>query len=416
MIIRKLSLNNLIWFIFVFYLFTIIAFGDRADYFKYSNITFIVLIGFMALYVIKQSLVVPRALFMFLPFLIYSFLSTAWSYIPNYTIQRSVTILRLFVLLVIMSFYLLKSKQTEQFIYGFALAGIIIIIYLFSFYGFLGLRKMINEGSRVGEGFVNSNTLAIYLSFSSIIFLYLFLHKKKWYYIVLALGLVAIIASTGSKKGLLDLAVGYGLVFGFNQEQTKGMKKIVKWIIALSIVVIALYLLWNSPVFSTVRIRFERMIGFLSGAGEVIDYSTKERQLMISIGWKQFLETPIFGIGIGASGYLTSIALGTNTYLHNDYIELLATGGLFGLVLQYFPIIYIYTKNWKYRKISKASQLSSVLLTIYIVNSIAAVQYFSKLSYVIFAIGLACYLENRNTEQTNNMHKFIQHKDHAFFW
>lgn len=414
MFIKKISLNKIIWVIFVFYLFTIIAFGDRVEYFKYSNITFVVLMGFMALYVIKQSLVVPKDLFMFLPFLIYSFLSTTWSFLPNFTIQRSITMLRLFVLLVIMAFYLLKSKQTEMFIYGFSLAGIIILVYLFYFYGFIGLRKMISDGARVGGDFVNSNTLAIYLSFSSIIFLYLFLNTKKWYYLVLAFGLVLVIASTGSKKGLLDLAVGYLLVFGFNQGKSKGMKKIFKWTVVILVFLIVLYFLWNSPLFTTVRIRFERMIGFLSGTGAVNDFSTRERQVMISIGWKQFLDTPILGIGIGASGYLTSIALGTNTYLHNDYVELLATGGIIGLLLQYIPIIYIFVKNLQYRKISKASQLSSILMTIYIVNSIAAVQYFSKLTYVIFAIALACYLENRSNERNINSHMNYQHKERLY--
>jgi len=415
MFIKKISLNKIIWVIFVFYLFTIIAFGDRVEYFKYSNITFVVLIGFMALYAIKQSLVVPKDLFMFLPFLIYSFLSTTWSVLPSFTIQRSITMLRLFVLLVIMAFYLLKSKQTEMFIYGFSLAGIIILVYLFYFYGFIGLRNMISDGARVGGEFVNSNTLAIYLSFSSIIFLYLFLNSKKWYYLVLAFGIVIIIASTGSKKGLLDLAVGYILVFGFKQEQSNGMKKIFKWTLAIFVSLFVLYLLWNSPLFATVRIRFEKMVGFLSGSNDVNDFSTRERQIMISIGWKQFLDTPILGIGIGASSYLTSIALGTNTYLHNDYIELLATGGIFGLLLQYIPILFIYIKNWQYRKMSKTSQLSSILMTIYIINSIAAVQYFSKLTYVIFAIALACYLENRANERNDSIYKIHHHKERLYF-
>ena len=133
---KKLTFNSLIWVVFVFYLFTIIAFGDRVEYFRYSNITFVVLIGLMSIYVVRRSLLVPANLFMFLPFLLFSFLSIIWSYMPDSSLQRSITLLRLSVLLLIMAFYLIRSKQTEQFIYGIAVAGLMILLYVFSFLRF----------------------------------------------------------------------------------------------------------------------------------------------------------------------------------------------------------------------------------------------------------------------------------------
>ena len=395
----KLKLNGLIWVLFVFYLFTIIVFGDRVEYFRYSNITFVVLIGLMSIYIVGRSLLVPVKLFMFLPFLFYSFLSIIWSYMPDSSLQRSLTLLRLSVLLLVMAFYLIQSRQTEQFIYGIAVAGLIILLYVCSFYGLSGLRQMIEEGMRVGGEFVNSNTLAIYLSFSAVILFYLFLDKRKWYYILLAVGLVVLIASTGSKKGLLDLTVGFIMVTGLNQNSSNSAKKLFKWGVSLLIGAIILYNLWKSPLFSTVRDRYEVMFTFLSGTGARIDYSTRERQIMLTAGWQQFLRTPLFGIGIGASGYLTTIALGSDTYLHNEYIEILATGGIVGFFLQFIPIFYILVGNWKNRNNSRVSQMCSVLLAIYLVNGIAAVQYFSKLTYVIFAISLASYIENRFEEQ-----------------
>ncbi len=400
-IMKKLTYNSLIWVVFVFYLFTIIAFGDRVEYFRYSNITFMVLIGLMLIYIVRRSLfvrrslLVPTNLFLFLPFLLYSFLSIVWSYMPDSSLQRSITLLRLSVLLLIMAFYLIQSRQTEQFIYGIAVAGLIILMYVFSFYGLSGLRQMIEGGMRVGGEFVNSNTLAIYLSFSAVIFFYLFLDKRRWYFILPAIGLVVLIASTGSKKGLLDLAVGFIMVIGFNQNSSNGPKKLFKWVVGLSIGAVLLYFLWESPLFSTVRNRYEVMFTFLSGNGSRIDYSTRERQIMLLTGWQQFLRTPVFGMGIGASGYLTKIALGSDTYLHNEFIELLATGGIVGFLLQFIPIIVILAGNWKHRYYSKVSQMCSILLVIYLVNGIAAVQYFSKLTYVIFAISLASYIENR---------------------
>jgi len=116
-------------------------------------------------------------------------------------------------------------------------------------------------------------------------------------------------------------------------------------------------------------------------------------------GLQQFVKTPIAGIGIGASGYLTQMTLGQNTYLHNDYVDILATGGIIGFVLQFIPIFSMLVKNYKYRRDSTEAQLCTIILAIYLTNGFAAVQYFSKLSYVIFAISLACYLNIISTNK-----------------
>lgn len=401
---RNSLTKNIIWCIYIFYLFTIIAFGDRIEFYQISNITFIVLMLSMGVYIVRRSLVIPVDLFMFLPFLLFSFLSLIWSYIPESTLQRDITLLRLFFLFVIMAFYLYLSKDILRFIYGLPIAGIFIILYIFGFYGFAGLRQMIDDGLRVGEEFVNSNTLAIYLSFSALIFLYQYIHNHKWFELLLSIVFVIIIAATGSKKGLLDLAVGFFLVTGMNQESPDKWKRLFKRIIGIVIVAICAYYLWQTPLFATVRDRFEIMLNTILGRGARIDYSTYDRQLMLISGFQQFIKTPILGIGIGASGYLTQIVLGQNTYLHNEYIEILATGGIIGFILQFAPILRILVNNWKYRKVSSEAQLCTIIMAIYLTNGFAAVQYFSKLSYVLFAISLACYLSvNRENREMKDI-------------
>ena len=137
------------------------------------------------------------------------------------------------------------------------------------------------------------------------------------------------------------------------------------------------------------RERFDLMFGFLGGTSAKIDYSTRERQQMIEEGLKQFHETPILGIGIGATSYITMQFLGRATYLHNNYVELLASGGLIGTLLYYVPILKVGVENWKNRKKSIANQFGFIIVVIIIINDFAAVQYFSKISYVLFAIVIA---------------------------
>lgn len=58
---------------------------------------------------------------------------------------------------------------------------------------------------------------------------------------------------------------------------------------------------------------------------------------MREVGFAQFLKTPIFGIGIGCSDVLLQHTINRSTYLHNNYIELLACGGIVGTALYYVP-------------------------------------------------------------------------------
>lgn len=393
---KKIYLKDIIWVVYVFYLFTIIAWGDRIEYFKYSNITFVVLSALMVFYIAPRISRIPSNLFLFLPFLLFSFASISWSVVPDDTLTKSITLARLFLLLVIMAFYLYVTDDTRKYIYGIAVAGVLVLLYVISFYGFAGLRQMIDGGLRVGEEFVNSNTLAIYLSFSALIFLYLFIQKKKWYYIILTVAFSVVIASTGSKKGVLDLIVGILAMVSIQSRSEHGLSKIGKWFFRLGVLSVGLYILWQSPFFTTIRYRVELMTGFLTGTGTQKDYSTLERQIMMRIGLEQFFKKPILGIGIDASSSITRSAVGYGTYLHNDYIELLACGGIVGFLTEYIPIVIVFIKNWKKRAESEICGLCALLLIVYMVNGIAAVQYFSKICYVIFAISLSSYLFQKN--------------------
>lgn len=395
------SIRNLIWLVYVFYLFTIIIFGDRAGYHYYSNLTFIALIALMIFFIVRKSLIVPVRLFIFLPFVLYSFLSLLWSYVPDSTLERSITLLRLFVLFVVMSFYLYLSNETYKFIIGIAVSSIFILVYVLAFYGYFGLSQMMNSGLRVGGEFVNSNTLAIYLSLAVVVFYYQFLKNHKWYYLLFVILLVLIIASTGSKKGIIDLVVGFILITGFNQSNSDKTKMVFRIAVILSFVGFVFSILWQTSMFSTVRTRFEDMFGMLLGTGNSIDYSTLERQVFIEAGFRQFFETPFLGIGIGSTSYITKSVVGQNTYLHNEYVELLASGGLFGSFLYFVPILLLLKWNYKYRRTSSVALLVTVTLIIFFVNGWAAVQYFSKISYVIFAISLASCLSLNKESYTS---------------
>ena len=142
------------------------------------------------------------------------------------------------------------------------------------------------------------------------------------------------------------------------------------------------------PIFSTVFDRFQMSINSFTGQGKV-DNSTRLRKAFIKAGINQFLKTPILGVGIGNSGYITEKATGWFTYLHNNYVELLATTGIIGFGLYYSVYVYIIISCLK--MISQKNKYINVVLVIMLLNVIleyGMVSYYSKNTYIYILLGL----------------------------
>ena len=116
-----------------------------------------------------------------------------------------------------------------------------------------------------------------------------------------------------------------------------------------------------------------------------------QRELYIQAGWKQFLKTPILGIGIGNTSQITMAATGHSTYLHNNFIELLASGGIIGFGIYYGIILYLIIKLIPFAL--KKESVSDACLIVLIVHTIAdygTVSYYTKGTYFILVL---CFLQ-----------------------
>lgn len=397
--------DQIVWISYVFFLFTIVVFGERENYYMISNVAFMIMTSLMSIRIfIKHKFLLSSRFLSFVPFLLYSFVSLLWTVSVVETTTRAVTMIRLIILMLVVSLYLYNTNELMNYLYGFAIAGVLVFLYVTSFYGINGLKEMISDNVRVGTEIVNANTLAIYMAISSMIFFILFIRKKNVIFLLPIIAFVIIIALTGSKKGFIDLVIGIVLCTLIQRNENKAIKwkSIIKVVLIILILFIVVYIGWQLPIFSTIRIRMEGMFSFLYGNSSIIDHSTYERQVMIEAGMKQFFETPIFGNGIGASGIITNNVLGYMTYLHNNFIELLATGGIIGFLFYYIPILKMISNCWKYHKYSLECQISSIMIIIILVNDFAAVQYFSKITFVIFSIAISSILDCENKKRYIN--------------
>lgn len=188
----------------------------------------------------------------------------------------------------------------------------------------------------------NPNTLGTLMVFG--MFAVMYNEKKGVFQLVEALILLAlflyIIIITGSKKALLGGGVFLLIwIIGFLKD-LKGKKlhyKITSVLIIAAICLIAFYY-FTSTYMNTAS--FERMTTlFTSG-------STKMRSEMYEESIDFFKRSPLFGIGYDQFRVLSRYKL----YSHSTYAEVMADGGIIGMLLFITPILIAGFRLFKLRK------------------------------------------------------------------
>ena len=105
------------------------------------------------------------------------------------------------------------------------------------------------------------------------------------------------------------------------------------------------------------------------------------------LGLKLFKENPILGIGIGNANLYTQMYYGNNHYLHNNYVELLACGGIVGFTIYYSIWIYLLITFIRYRKFrEKEYDICLILFLINLILDYGAVSYYDKSRYVFLLL------------------------------
>jgi len=123
---------------------------------------------------------------------------------------------------------------------------------------------------------------------------------------------------SGSRGPMLAL----GSAIALYMLLTPGNVKIK--IYSIAIISISIILIYNFSDFKGM----ERIKGFFEG--DVGDGGTTARLDFYSVAWNTFLDSPLFGIGTGGFGYITT-GSDTRHYPHNIFLEVAAENGIIGL-------------------------------------------------------------------------------------
>lgn len=403
---KNLKVNNIKKCLFFLYILAVYIWGGKAETTIYSELILVVLLGIELIGVLRERKIkIAIPIIILLTFDIYCFLSNFWAIDREKTFVISRTLFLLCAFLLISYNMFSKIDDSNIFILkSICWAGIIFSLYIIFYYGIPDYFAKLMSGQRIGTEINNVNAIGLQTCISVIICMFFgFYENKKAYYLSSIIPLIVSLG-TGSRKVILMIFIGIFLLFIFKRNKNMDIKSILNKILLAILIIIIGYNLTRIPAFSTTFARFGTMINSFTGEGKV-DSSTIERKTYIEVGMKQFLETPVLGIGVNNSQYITSIATNRETYLHNNFVELLACTGIIGFSLYYSIFVYLLYKLFKYVKVkNNFAIISFIILTINIILDYGVVSYYEKSTYIYILLALVTiekFRKDKKNEQTN---------------
>lgn len=359
---------------------------------KYSNAFALVVMALIGIYVLTKDFkgILNRFTVMFGIYTAYCLLSILWSADRAISIERSTTVLKIFIVCALIYYYITTERKTEMLIHSIYIGGISLLVFTIVYYGPKGYLSGMISGKRMGYDFADANDMGRALMYTSIIGLYYTFYEKRWWNIFISALSAFVSVGTGSRIAIIIFIVGLFCLFFFYFTGKKRILGIGAFIVLAGIGFALLYL----PAFESMRIRLLGMLGQLAGETDA-DISTIYRIMFARAGIEQFLKTPILGLGIGTSNVILMRALNTVSYLHNNFIEMLACGGIVGFIVFYALHGTIILKNIKPAlKRNTKSVLSITLILMILAQDVANVDYYEKITLILITY-MFCALEQQ---------------------
>ena len=292
---------------------------------------------------IKKKIKIGKYHLLIAIFMLYCILSSIWSVYPERALGKGITIFQILICFSILYNYYARSYSSEKLLLCIAWSSVCVALYTIYFAGISFILSGLLSGRRLEVDFANINSISGVVALGMVILFYYIFYEKKYKYFLFFILDILIIVASGSRKSLFLLIIGCFLIIMIKNLKNKNfILNIVKMIICGIIFCVIIKLILELPVFDIINTRINGLIASLIGRGKA-DNSALVRKSMIILGWEQFKKTPFLGVGIGNSGPV--ILAGTkynNSYLHNNFIELLACGGVIGFLIYYNIYFYIF--------------------------------------------------------------------------
>ena len=394
------ALNIIQWLITVFMLASFLLF-DSYSWGKYSHIICALLI-FLITGINrggKLRICFDPYLLILAIFSLFVALTSLWAITSSDTLQMFRTMLRTLGCFALVYWAYMDDNDPYRLITAIIFASYVVAVYSVMIYGFDTIIN-VSDDIFTMAGFVNINSISLFLAYGTICVMYLMLYRGFKWYCLLSILSVAIIAASRTRKSMIFLVLGIVLLLLFRYSKSKsfgsGFLKIVSiLIIAFSVV----YLASQFPIFAGVNERLEQMMNTFLGKGKM-DTSSLMRNDLIDLGMFCFSKKPLTGIGMACTHTYAYMNLYFDSYLHNNYVELLAGGGIFALLLFYSMYVYLIYGFIKLRKNSpEFFAFGIVMIILMLMADIGRVSYYSKtVLFELMMLFLVVRIESRRKE------------------
>lgn len=339
----------------------------------------------------KDGLKINAIEFWVIIFAVYSFflkecLSGGWSRLLGVNIQTAISILICTCVFFAIESYADCKAKRESLLKMISGAGLILAIYTVIIVRgniFLGLHSagMTEYLAKYG---LQSNEMGFCFGIAFLASFFLWKKYPKYHYCFAICINALFVLLCGSRKALIYLVVGLGVYFIFTSK-----KSIVQRIIlAGGIGIILFYCIMNIPLlYRLIGHRFASLLDIFNG-GRGTD-STYTRFLMIEYGMRMIKENPWFGSGFNSFYQSYGTWSGNYKYAHNNYIELLVSGGIVFTIIYYLRYVLL-LKKYIYNYVSNRDNLEIVIYAAMAISmliaDIATVSYYYQIYYLVFAV------------------------------
>lgn len=382
---------------------------------RYSNVS-IVLLGCTALFALFSAYTTKGKLYVkieefqlfVLAFALYSIASAIWATNPSDSVEKGVTIIEI---LICTSLFYWNYRFDENAVYKLLkvtmIGGYIIMAYSYWYYGINTIITTILTSSRLQNGFDIVNVVGILVGISVIISVFFFMEEKRTIQSTISLALsvpsIVLIIATGSRKAILLVFLGIMVSFGLRAYKRDKSLLVFKLLIAIVVFIFLLKFLSQLSILSGVTDRFRDLLSFLSNDSSSMDHSDILRKMMIKQGLELFASHPLGGVGMGNAHIYWAAISGDDSFLHNNFVELLANGGLIGFILYY--LMYIYSlKKCITAFLRDKDNIGIMVITLIIcllVMDYGSVSYYSKSTYFYLMI-VFLYIKQFDERKKNN--------------
>ena len=315
-------------------------------------------------------------------FVAFSFCSVLWAVQRGSALRKSISLFEIALFTELINAALPREGKGKILLHALMWTGYVEALYLLFAIRSGRLTLLDMEDGRMSNALGNANFVGMIMAVTIIVTLYSVFFENARFVHLLALPCFYILGISQSRTAFIGFLFGVVCIMIVYIRNGNSAKNVLWRVLLLTIgCVLLLYITIEKHL-------LDGMIGRIGSLQTSItsrsgDGSANIRLRMIEIGFQTFLKYPLLGTGIGTSGNIVLVALGRNTYFHDNFVELLACGGILGFIAFYWPYFYMLKKWWRYRfvyrfKPKPAVQMAIILLSMLLIMDIGTVSYSEK--------------------------------------